>query len=136
MKTNKFKSNNLIWIITIIVIIGLSMFSCDFEKNNDDGINKGDTVSGQFTVIGQRIEFIYWSIGDNVSRTCVITTDLPSPNDQISITVQSGFLNNFMVIGDLENGLVINYTATIENGKLELDTLQSFSQIILSGSPY
>jgi hypothetical protein len=113
-------------IIAIIAVIGFSMVSC--KENEPDG---GDEISGTTKAKDGRIDFFYES-GMGAASDCVFTTDLPAPNDSFTV-VSNGYPEGKFIYG-LPADQEVNWTAKIDNGKLEIKPNSTFDgQVSLRG---
>jgi len=97
-------------IIVIVAIIGLVMIACE-EIFGDTS-----TVSGIATANDQgKITFQYNKISSDASREVTYTLDLPSPNDKFTVSYITE-----RTIKDLEQGQTVNFSASIDKGKLTI----------------
>ena len=107
-------------IVALVAAIGFAFVSCEEDQGE---------ISGWATASlrGGVVEFSYISSGNNASDKCTITTDLTGEYAKFTLVSSS-----MQIINDLQPGQVVNWTATIEKGKLT-NTGQSGNEVYLRG---
>jgi hypothetical protein len=105
------KTNKLFWITALIAVIGFSMIGCQVIDKPPQ------TVSGKLTASSSgEIIFEYIALLDGVSQSCLITTNLPVPDNNFSLNT-----GNEKRISELQASQIVQYTATVEKGALYKD---------------
>ena len=100
-------------IIVCMAVIGMAFQAC---KSNDPTDEK--TVSGVVTANTEgTVLFMYSRSNNQVPDFCKFTTDLPSPNNQFTLTISSGSTVTKEITG-LTAGQKVSWTITVKGNPL------------------
>jgi len=86
------------------------------------------------------IKFTYYNRYVSNSNECIITTDLPAPNDRLTLSRSSntvGIDPDEIIITGLRDGQIVNWTATVAEGSIGImgSSDGSSGRITISGLP-
>lgn len=109
---NQFSNTTFLYIIALVAFMGFLLAACapmPVEK----------TVTG--TVIADTkgtVQFMYSRLSSDYPNACILTTNLPAPNDQFVLTIISGSTSEHKVIENLTSGQKVEWTAKVEGNPL------------------
>ena len=100
-------------VIVFTMVASLSLTSC--KDDSDDS----KTISGTVTADAEgNILFMYSRASTSYPDYCTFTTDLPSPDNQFTITITTGESTGRKEIDGLEAGQKVAWTATVKGKPL------------------
>ena len=114
------KTIKKVFIFSLFMLFGLSVSTCELEKELDNG----KTISGTVTAYYGYINFEYSNSYSKNSNLIQIITDLPSPNNEIILNTE-GSSSVTKIINGLTVKQVYNWTATVSKGDINVSPLCS-----------